>query len=205
MLSNGERCLLMFSVDEVLSLVDKTEKNLKIAEHLTKLFVVPVLNEWRYGTRHIVTALKNGCSDAEFKKSMGHWKRAYFDSCDIVVDCILKRCADMNRRYYGYTDIVQSVVPRYCEYLAEMRDIQKRHLNAKLESDETGRMTAYDDLSSILAKCDEMLSEIDKHEIPIVAKVRRAKVKHRLGVAAAIATVVGAIIPLAAKLVGCIF
>ena len=190
----------MFSVDEVLSLVDKTEKNLKIAEHLTKLFVVPVLNEWRYGTRHVVTALKKECSDAEFQKSMGHWKRAYFDSCDIVVDCMLKRCADMNRRYYGYTDIVQSVVPRYCEYLAEMRDIQKRHLNAKLESDETGRMNAYDDLSSILAKCDEMLAEIEKNETPIVAKVRRAKVKHRLGVAAAVATVVGALLPLAAKI-----
>ena len=47
----GKRCLRMSSVDEILSFVDKTEKNLKIAEHIADLFVVPVLNEWRYGTR----------------------------------------------------------------------------------------------------------------------------------------------------------
>ena len=196
----GKRCLRMSSVDEILSFVDKTEKNLKIAEHIADLFVVPVLNEWRYGTRHVVNAIKGGSSEEELQKSMGHWKRAYFDSCDIVVDCILKRCVEMNLRYYGYTDVVQSIVPKYSEYLEQMRDMQKRHLDAKLKSDEAGRMSAYDDLSSMLAKCDDMLSDIKRNEAPIASKVRRTKVGHRLAVAGAFAAVLGAAIPITAKI-----
>jgi len=192
--------LRMSSVDKILDLVDKTENNLKIAEHIADLFAVPVLNEWRYGTRHVVNAIKDGSSEEELQKSMGHWKRAYFDSCDIVADCILKRCVDMNLQYYGYTDIVQSIVPRYSEYLEQMRDMQKRHLDAKLKSDETGRMSAYDNLSSMLAKCDEMLSDIKRNEAPIAAKVRRAKIGHWLAVVGTFAAVLGVAIPTAEKI-----
>ena len=89
----------MTSAERALSLIDRTEANIKRIEELQSAFAAPVLNEWRYAIRHVVTMAAGGGEGAD--KAEGHLKRAYFDSCDIVIDCQLDIIATVHRRCLG--------------------------------------------------------------------------------------------------------
>jgi hypothetical protein len=71
----------MISANTALDLIDKTEENLKLIEQISGDFMAPVLNEWRYAIRHVIsTFIKRDFSGIEAQKTIGHLKRAYFDS-----------------------------------------------------------------------------------------------------------------------------
>jgi hypothetical protein len=115
-------------VAKILDLVDKTEFNLKKAEKYSGELVIPVLNEWRCGTRHIIAATQNpNASVSERASALGHWRRAYFDSCDILINFQLERLAEVHTACRNYPEAVAIVLPKFWEYVQTMRRIQKMH------------------------------------------------------------------------------
>lgn len=177
----------MTSVESALALVDKTEANIKLIEQVSATFTSPVLNEWRYAIRHVLLAcVAADPSEVEAQKAIGHLKRAYFDSCDIVIDCQLNTLCDIHRKCLGYADVVRKVVPDYLVWLERVREAQRIHreVQAKHGAD---RETAYDSLASTIVELDGILDRMSFHADEISAAVRREKVNVRLTGSAKIA------------------
>ncbi len=139
----------MSFVDQALSLINKTEANLRRIDAFGEDFAIPSLNEWRYAIRHVVTAAgKSGDAAQDWGKAIGHIKRAYFDSCDILLDCQLKVLIETNRRYRGHADQVAKILPDYPKWIGTIRRAQELHGKADLESD--NREAAYDSLAPVI-------------------------------------------------------
>jgi hypothetical protein len=180
--------------EELLSLVDKTEHNLKIAEDFSGDFSIPILNEWRYGSRHIVNAMSGDISDREIEKSLSHWRRAYYDSCDIVLNCQLEQLAQYNKYWKGYADIVQGLFSEYSGYLERIQSAQETHRNARSQNGER-RKAAYEELPQTIEDISKILKDIiAKHPI-IDSAIRRAKAKHWGVIITSSAAALGLLIP----------
>lgn len=179
----------MTSADRALSLIDRTEANLKRIEELQSAFVAPVLNEWRYAIRHVVSM--SATSSAEADKAIGHLKRAYFDSCDIVIDCQLNVIAAVQEKCVGYRRSVLEVAPDYAKWMDAARRAQNAHRVAQLKHGEE-REDAFDSLSGTIGELDAVLSSLSDLSEEIALAVRRAKFKFIIGTAVAIATIVSA-------------
>ena len=57
----------------------------------------------------------------EKHKALGHLKRAYFDSCDILLDCMLNRISFLDDEIRGFANVVAPIVPDFdnsgnCEF-----------------------------------------------------------------------------------------
>lgn len=179
----------MTSADRALSLIDRTEANLKRIEELQSAFVAPVLNEWRYAIRHVVSM--SATSSVEADKAIGHLKRAYFDSCDIVIDCQLNVIAAVQEKCVGYRKSVLEVAPDYAKWMNAARRAQNAHRAAQLKHGEE-REDAFDSLSGTIDELDAVLSSLSDLSEEIALAVRRAKFKFIIGTAVAIATIVSA-------------
>ena len=175
MMCRREECLLMTSAKDLLSLVDKTEDNIKLIEQVSSTFISPVLNEWRYAVRHVLTAFVNGDqSGVDAQKAESHLKRAYFDSCDIILDCQLDTLSKIHKKCLGYAETVRSVVPDYPAWLEAMRDAQRLHREAQKKHD-SERVSAFDSLTPTIQNLDGILDKMSFHAEEIAAAVRRAR------------------------------
>lgn len=181
----------MIFAECALSLIDRTEANLKRIEELQSAFVVPVLNEWRYAIRHVVTTAGNG-GDAETNKAMGHLKRAYFDSCDIVIDCQLNVIAAVQGKCLGYRKAVLEVAPDYAKWMETARRAQKAHRAAQLKHGEE-REAAFDSLSVTIGELDAVMDALASLSEEIASAVRWARFRFWLGAVGSIAVIVSAI------------
>lgn len=190
--------------DELFSLHNKTEHNLKIVEGFTNEFAVPILNEWRYGSRHIANSLTLDLAEEEQTKALGHWRRAYYDSCDIVLNCQLERLSEYHCRWRGYTDVVKEVIPEYTKHLSDIRCIQKIHEEAKCSVLGSDRQQAYDSLQPSIDALSKILDEIEANKDAVDCSIRRARTKHWGGIIIAVTAIIS-ILPQAAKaLISCI-
>ena len=113
------------------SLLSKTESNIKLIQEFGRAFLCAVLNEWRYATRHVVSLMMKPGDEEETRKSVSHLKRAYYDSCDILIDCLLQRIADYSCEYVGYAGVVAVLVPDFNQHTIEVRAAQAAHRKAK--------------------------------------------------------------------------
>jgi hypothetical protein len=184
--------------DELFSLHNKTEHNLKIVEGFTNEFAVPILNEWRYGSRHIANSLTLDLAEEEQTKALGHWRRAYYDSCDIVLNCQLERLSEYHRQWRGYTDVVKEVISEYAKHLVEIRRIQKIHREAKCSVHGSDRRQAYDSLQPSIDALSKILEEIEANKDAVDCAIRKAKVKHWSAIIVAVTAIVS-ILPQAAN------
>ena len=66
--------------NQVIELVDKTEQNLVRAGKYREEFATPILNEWRCGTRHIITAVLNPKASS-LSGAGGHHIAQFLDTC----------------------------------------------------------------------------------------------------------------------------
>ena len=133
-MSVSANAFLRMSSDRVAllgSLLSKTESNIKLIQEFGRAFLCAVLNEWRYATRHVVNVMVRPDDEEEIRKAESHLKRAYYDSCDILIDCLLQRIADYSREYVGYTGIVAALVPDFNQHSLEARAAQAAHRKAK--------------------------------------------------------------------------
>lgn len=177
----------MTSAESALALVDKTEANIKLIEQVSSTFAAPVLNEWRYAIRHVLLSFAvNDPSGEDAHKAVGHLRRAYFDSCDIVIDCQLNTLCGINRKCLGYAETVRKVAPDYPVWLERMRDAQRIHREAMTKHGDE-REAAYDSLAPTVRELDGILDKMSFHADEISAAVRREKVNVRLTVLAKLA------------------
>lgn len=184
----------MTSTDCVRSLIDRTEANLKVIEQMGGDFVFPVLNEWRYATRHLVSILPDGeLGEEDASKAINHMKRAYFDSCDILIDCQLYAISQVCERCRGYAEVVCKVIPEYSSWRESLRKAARLHREAQaIHGDE--RIAACESLVPCIEELDGILDKLTFHADEIVAAVRRAKANFWLSVIAkAAGIIVGAI------------
>lgn len=185
----------MTSAEHALSLIDRTEANLKRIEELQAAFVAPVLNEWRYAIRHVVTmAVGDG---EEANRAVGHLKRAYFDSCDIVIDCQLDVIAAVQEKCLGYRKSVLEVAPDFAKWMDVARRAQKVHREAQLKHGEE-RETAFDSLSDTIGELDTVIDALADLSEEIALAVRWARFRFWLGAAGSLAAIVSAVAAVAA-------
>ena len=186
--------LPMTSIECVRALVDKTEANLKVIEQMGGDFVFPVLNEWRYATRHLVSVLPGGeLGEDDARKAINHMKRAYFDSCDILIDCQLYAISQVCEKCRGYAEVVSKVIPEYSSWRESIRRAARLHREAQsIHGDE--RIAACDSLAPSIGELDGMLDKLTFHADEIVSAVRRAKANFWLSVIAKAAGIVVAAI-----------
>lgn len=181
----------MIFADAALSLVDKAESNIKLIEQISTVFASPVLNEWRYAIRHVLAALakndlQNDLSGEEAQKALGHLKRAYFDSCDIVLDCQLNTLCEIHEKCLGYAEVVRKVAPDYPVWLEKMRDAQRLHREAQTKHGDE-REAAFDSLAPTIKELDGILDKLSFHAEEISVAVRRERVNVWLTASAKIA------------------
>ena len=174
------------SDDELLRLLDKTEGNLKRIEILNKRFVCFSLNEWRYATRHIVQYHVTG-NQEDAHKALGHLKRAYFDSCDILLDCMLNRISFLDDEIRGYANVVAPIIPDFDKSRIAIHAAKQAHLSAQAISGDE-REKAYDLLGGHCAELEKYLSNMDATKDIWQADIRKQKRRDRLPV---IWTVIG--------------
>ena len=187
--------------DELLSLHNKTELNLKIVEGFTKEFAVPILNEWRYGSRHIANSLASNLDEEEQAKALGHWRRAYYDSCDIVLNCQLERLSEYHHQWQGYTDVVKEIISEYPNHLVDIRRIQKIHEEAKCSVRGSDRQQAYDSLQPSIDELSKIIDKIEANKDDVDCAICRAKVRHWGGIIIAATALIGVIIPIVNALI----
>ena len=203
MLSRREVYWLMNSAEIALSLVDKTEANLKRIDAFGDDFVAPSLNEWRYTARHLIRAIGAKDPEKEWQCAIGHLKRAYFDSCDIILDCQLKVLQETTLRYKGYAGQVVAVIPEYPKFMERIREAQSMHARVGMES--VDRDAFYDKLDPFIVDLQAIIEKLAANADEIEMSVRRAKVMYHLAVCAAAATIVGFLFGLGGKLCKMLF
>ena len=146
--------------EEIVSLLDKTERNLKRIERIDDSFVCFALNEWRYATRHAITHMQNG-TVAEEIKVIGHLKRAYFDSCDILIDGLLGKIASYESLFRGYSGIVSAIVPDFRESYVKVWEAKEKHFDAQTYSLEA-REAKYDSLEPYCVALEAFADNLEK-------------------------------------------
>ena len=62
----------MSFVDQALSLINKTEANLRRIDAFGEDFAIPSLNEWRYAIRHVVTDCKHVVAIVSLRRCLAH-------------------------------------------------------------------------------------------------------------------------------------
>ncbi len=101
---------------EIATLLDDAEQNLRLIEGYTDCVAAPILNEWRYATRHIVDAYFNPDDLATLDRVHSHLKRACYDSFGMLLTYQLRKIDSFRSSYVGYSSIVQNYVSDYAEW-----------------------------------------------------------------------------------------
>ena len=147
--------------NQVIELVDKTEQNLIHAGKYREEFATPILNEWRCGTRHIITAVLNPkASSLELQAALEHWRRAYFDSCDVILTFQLIKLSEIHSTYKNYPELVATILPNFWTHVQTMRKVQKTHELAAQKSAEE-KVAEYDSLVAPMTELDKIIDELD--------------------------------------------
>ena len=102
------------------NLIDKTEQNIDRIQNVGDSFVYPVLNEWRYATRHMANIFKADKkeSELEMQKTIAHLNRAYLDSCEVLLTTYLHQAFLFLKRY-RYVRHLASEPQFFSDYLKQ--------------------------------------------------------------------------------------
>ena len=159
--------------DAIQALLDKTEANLKRIEQIDDAFSCFVLNEWRYATRHMADYMRTGDEEAG-RKAASHLKRAYFDSCDVLLDSLLARVAEYEQAFRGYAEVVAGIVPGFREGYRCVHAAREAHLQARgYENGE--REAAYDRLEPHCAGLLAFVGQLETTKNLWLDDIRRRK------------------------------
>ena len=146
--------------EEIARLLDKTERNLKRIERIDDSFVSFAINEWRYATRHVIAYMQSGSAEEECKV-VGHLKRAYFDSSEVLLDGLLDRIAKYELYFRGYSGIVAAIVPGFKE--AYLKVWEAKELLAKAQAyDLESREVKYDRLEPYCDALEAFVENLEK-------------------------------------------
>ena len=177
---------------ELAALLDKTERNLKRIEMLDDAFSCIVLNEWRYATRHVVNLLATGDEEEE-RKALGHLKRAYFDSCDVLLDSLLACVMRMESAYRGYFTQMAAVIPDFQTAAQCVDAAQQAHLEAQAQTGDA-REGAYDTLEGHCAALERFVGMLERNRHAWQEEIRKQKRRDRWPVVVALLAIAVAIV-----------
>lgn len=185
---------------ELARLLDATEENAKRIEAILGSFPAVVLNEWRYATRHVVNLLEGDGDETERRKAEDHVARAYFDSCDILLDCLLDRAREYSERYDAYPEILNAAVKDYPSVLAAIRSAHAAHKRSQgfVEADKRER---YAELSEHIKPLSDAIDALDAAAPTIAAACRREKQKAVLTVVALVTGILSLAATIAATVI----
>lgn len=168
------------SDEQLLALIDKTEENLKRIEIINGRFICFSLNEWRYATRHVMRYHASGDTD-ESRKALSHLKRAYYDSCDILLDCLLNKVAMLDDEIRGYANIVAQVVPDFQKSRIAIHAARDAHYSAQTISGDD-REKQYDALHAHCEDLEKYLGAMAATQDVWQSDIRKQKSRDRLPV-----------------------
>ena len=177
---------------DIADLVCATERNISRITAISGKFAVPCLNEWRYATKHVACLLKDPNDTVQREKAIGHLKRAYFDSSDILLTILLDALREIFEDVGGYVDVAVGLIPEFNSWSPVCAEAQR--LQRESQGDRFSRALAMDKIS------DRLIGFVDQANINrnnLLAAISRKRRNERLtvvGVAAAIISAVCAVI-----------
>ena len=178
---------------ELAKLLDGTEANAKRIEAIQGEFPTVVLNEWRYATRHIVNYMEKDGDASERDKAENHLARAYYDSCDMLLDCLLNRIREYDEAYGAYPEILAATVPDYATHRQAIRNAHKIHSTSQGFVDAAKR-ERYAELAKSIEPLDKAVEAYDDAKDDIAKACRRAKHKDFRDVAGFIIAILGIVL-----------
>ena len=176
------------SVD-ISELVCGTEGNIARITAISGKFAVPCLNEWRYATKHVALLLKDPNDTVNRDKAIGHLKRAYFDSSDILLTILLDGMREVFEDVGAYVDVATGIIPDFASWSSSCTKAQR--LQREPCEDRYLRAREMDEVSSTL------IGYLDKANLNrgnLLAAISRKRRSERLTAIGVIATAVSAII-----------
>jgi hypothetical protein len=191
---------------EVQRLLDAAEANITKIQWVEGEFAIPVLNEWRYVTRHVVSALFRTQSgeakeaDEEFGKAQNHLKRAYFDSCEILLFCVLGKIRDYLSKYDAYVRDVKDFIPLYSEQRQIALEAQRK-CAATNEPDRDKRIENHRVLDGYSDKLVKFLEVLQDNAPACETAIRKRRTNDFIKLAASVCGIVGVFVAVA-KAVG---
>lgn len=186
------------SSESIRQLVVETEANIKKIETFNVDFVCTTLNEWRYAVRHIVDIFCGIEEEENRVQAINHLKRAYFDSSDILVDCLLEKFEMLHSEYKDYATAVRNCVPDYAQKLATVRAAKKLHATLR---DSEDRETHYSELKDSCVAVERFIEEIDSCSDEWRSEIRNMRKKDRLAFCGLAFTAVSAIVAVVALVI----
>lgn len=172
---------------EVKKLLDDTEQNLKRIEVLSDDYLVPILNEWRYATRHIVDAHFSGDEEG-LSNSIRHLRRARYDSFDVLLSFQIERIQNYKAQFSRYIDTMEKYVPKYADWQVR---IKKAMRFLKLDYTAFNKESMYDDIRRACLDMDEYLEIIEATEEDWVRAIRKEKLKDFWSFVLGVVTIIG--------------
>lgn len=145
---------------ELTPILDKTEQNIRRFEDVFGCFPDIVLNQWRYASRHVASLLDNPQDTVQRQSAIGHIRRAYFDSCDILVVCLLDKIGDLLDTFASVPEVPAKLISGYSEKRALLRRAQKLHREFKSFTPQE-KDAQYDKLESVLSGLLAFYDELD--------------------------------------------
>lgn len=175
------------SVD-ISDLVCATEGNIARITAISGRFAVPCLNEWRYATKHVALLLKDPNDHVQRDKAIGHLKRAYFDSSDILLTVLLDSLRRVFEDVGAYSDVAVKVIPGYEKWAATFSDALA--LQYEPVEDRFVRARKMDDMSNLIVG---FVNQAAASRGALLAAIARERRKERWQAIGVISTVVAAI------------
>lgn len=178
------------SNEAIRQLVLDTEDNIKKIECYNEDFAVVTLNEWRYATHHAIDMMCGLDSKDNRTQAVCHLKRAYFDSADILLNCLLEKFENMHRVFRNYAPIVRDYIEDYPDKLKKAKEAKRFHGKA---SQIENREDFYEEIKKLCQNLEAFVEELEDTEDDWRALVRKARNKDRLWFWSVVAAIVGVI------------
>lgn len=161
--------------DRIGRYLDGAEANIRRFESLCGQFPAPVLNEWRYATRHVVNLLRDPGSADETEQAVRHLQRAYFDSCSLLLVAVLDKWDSWTSPFRAYPSLLNDAVPGWSDASALMAKARRMHRDFRLSSP-ADREAHFEQVAVLL---DPMLAALDGLEDAMPSLERASRRERR--------------------------
>lgn len=175
---------------DINDLVVATELNISRISAISNKFALPCLNEWRYATKHVALLLVNPDDSVHREKAIGHLKRAYFDSSDILLTILIGTIRESFDEIGNYFDVATKIFKDYPAWSKTC--IEAQRLQYDPCDDRFLKARQMDEMSCRLIEIVEQINFNQGNLRSAIARERRRERLAAIGVIAAVISAVGA-------------
>ena len=178
---------------DIADLVCATERNISRITAVSGSFAAPCLNEWRYATKHVACLLKDPNDAVQREKAIGHLKRAYYDSSDILLTVLISSLREVFDDVGEYVEVAAGVIPGFASWSSACTEAMR--LQRDTCADRYSRAVEMDKASDVLIG---FLDQANVNRGNLLAAIVRKRRNERLAVVSVIAAVASAVCALMA-------